>query len=146
MCTKHCRQLEYCFSPFWKCSKCVVRHLGRPPISHRHALSFPLKQFLLRFAQLLLATRRTESMCIKQCYQLEYCICFPFCKCSKCVVGHLGRQPTSPSAYISLLLKNILVRCGQLLFTTRGMKKRCVKHSDRSPTRVLIFSFWKCSK
>ena len=42
---------------------------------------------------------------VYQCYQLEYCICFPFCKCSKCVVRHLGRPPTSPSAYISLLLK-----------------------------------------
>ena len=49
---------------------------------------------------------------VHQCYQLEYCIFFLFASVLSACVRHLGRPPTSPSAYISLLLKNILVRCG----------------------------------
>ena len=42
MCIKHCHQLEYNV-PYYKCSKCVVRHLGKAPPSPRNVFKFPLK-------------------------------------------------------------------------------------------------------
>ena len=66
----------FIFLHFWKCSKCMVRHLERPPTSPKNVLKSRSAKHLYLWHTGLLAvgSERTENMPIKHCHQLEYCV------------------------------------------------------------------------
>ena len=107
--------LNVVFFPFFvfcKCSKCVVRHLGRPSTSPKNVFKSTLKMnnYVLHTGSLVLGHQRTENMSIKHCHQLEYCgfhflHFLDFWKCSKCMARHLGKPPTSPKNVSKLIVE-----------------------------------------
>ena len=82
--------------PYYKCSKCLVRHLGRPPTSPRNLFKFPLKiDKYLWHGFICCWPLEGRRECVSNTVT-NLSTMFPYYKCSKCLVRHLGRPPTSP--------------------------------------------------
>ena len=96
--------------PFCKCSKCVVRHLGKAPTSRRNVFKFPFKidkylwhGFICCWP--LEGRRACVSNTVTNLSIVFLFNLFPFCKCSKCVVRHLRKAPPSPRNVLKFPLK-----------------------------------------
>ena len=85
--------------PFSKCSKCVVRHLGRPPTSPRNVFFclVPLKTNTFEMGWVAVDHWRDEEQVCQTSWPVtNQSIKCLFWKCSKCVVRDLGWPPPSP--------------------------------------------------
>ena len=101
--------------PYYKCSKCVVRHLGKATNITQKCVSSSLWKLISTCDMGLFVVGHSKDG--EHVYQTVLptwiLLFFPFCKCSKWVVRHLGRPPTSPrNVIIWFLWKQILLRWG----------------------------------
>ena len=83
--------------PYYKCSKCLVRHLKRPPTSPRNLFKFPFEMDTFWDWFSCCWPLEGRRPCVSNTVT-NLSIAFAlFCKCFKCLFRHLvGRPPTSP--------------------------------------------------
>ena len=139
------------FFPSCKCSKCVVRHLGKAPPSPRNVFKFPLKiDKYLWHGFICCWPHEGRRACVSNTVTNLSIVflfnLFLFCKCSKCVVRHLGKAPTSPRNVFKFRLK-LIRTCDMGSFVVGHTKDGEYVYQTVLPTWILLFfSFCKCSK
>ena len=117
--------------PYYKCSKCPVRHLGRPPTSPRNLFKFPFEMDIFWDWFSCCWPLEGRRPCVSNTVPNLSIAFVLFCECFKCLFRHLvGRPPTSPRNVFNCPFENIinqlLVTCFFWLLATRRTESMCV--------------------